>query len=43
MPLKSFFCDIEEYNDYLYKDAISSQNDHIALTWILKERKKQAR
>jgi len=38
MPFKSFCCNIEEYNEYLYKDTIRSQNDHIALTWILRER-----
>ena len=35
MSLKSFSCQIEEYNDYLYKDALRSKNDHIALTWVL--------
>jgi len=39
IPLKSFCCDIEEYNEYLYTDALRSRNDHIALTWILRERK----
>jgi len=38
IPLKSFCCNIEEYNEYLYKDALRSQNDHISLTWILQER-----
>jgi len=36
--LDDFFCIVAEYNDYLFKDAIRSQNDHIALTWLLKER-----
>ena len=39
MSLKSFSCQTEEYNEYLSKDALRSQNDHIALTWILRERK----
>ena len=38
ISLKSFCCKIEEYNEYLYKDALRSQNDHISLTWILRER-----
>ena len=38
MPLVSFSCQIEEYNEYLMKDALRSQNDHIALTWLLRER-----
>jgi hypothetical protein len=38
MLLKIFSCQIEEYNDYLYKDAVRSRNDHIALTWVLRER-----
>jgi hypothetical protein len=38
MLLKNFYCKIDEYNDYLYKDALRSQNDHISLTWILRER-----
>ncbi len=36
--LDSFSCLITEYNDYLFDDALRSQNDHIALTWLLKER-----
>jgi len=36
--LDSFSCSISEYNDYLFKDALRSQNDHIALTWLLRER-----
>ena len=39
MFLDSFFCQIEEYNEYLYNDALRSQQDHIALTWLLRERK----
>jgi len=36
--LDSFSCLINEYNDYLFDDALRSQNDHIALTWLLRER-----
>jgi ribosomal protein S18 acetylase RimI-like enzyme len=36
--LDSFSCFVPEYNDYLFEDALRSQNDHIALTWLLKER-----
>ncbi|WP_461255885.1 GNAT family N-acetyltransferase [Treponema sp. R80B11-R83G3] len=36
--LDSFSCFIDEYNDYLFNDALRSQNDHIALTWLLRER-----
>jgi GNAT superfamily N-acetyltransferase len=35
--LAPFVCLIEEYNDYLFKDAIRSFNDHIAKTWLLKK------
>jgi ribosomal protein S18 acetylase RimI-like enzyme len=37
-PLDDFSCPIGEYNDYLRDDAFRSQNDHIALTWLLRER-----
>jgi hypothetical protein len=33
-----FDCGITEYNNYLFNDALRSQNDHIALTWLLTER-----
>ena len=33
-----FDCSIPEYNDYLNNDALRSQNDHIALTWLLVEK-----
>ncbi|GBU28517.1 hypothetical protein R84B8_02076 [Treponema sp. R8-4-B8] len=36
--LDSFFCPIEEYNDYLLHEALRSQNDQMALTWLLLER-----
>jgi GNAT superfamily N-acetyltransferase len=34
----AFSCLIAEYNDYLFEDALRSQNDHVALTWLLRER-----
>jgi len=37
--LDDFTCSITEYNDYLRKDAHRSQDDHVALTWLLRERK----
>jgi ribosomal protein S18 acetylase RimI-like enzyme len=37
-PLGDFLCPIGEYNEYLLEDALRSQNDHIALTWLLRER-----
>jgi GNAT superfamily N-acetyltransferase len=36
--LSGFSCLIEEYSEYLYNDALHSQNDHIACTWLLRER-----
>ena len=36
--LDGFSCHIAEYNDYLFEDALRSQNDHVALTWLLRER-----
>ena len=36
--LTSFFCQIEEYNDYLSHEASRSQKDQMALTWLLCER-----
>ena len=38
IDLSGFSCFIGEYNEYLYKDALHSQNDHIARTWLLRER-----
>jgi hypothetical protein len=34
----NFDCGIPEYNDYLFRDALRSVNDHVAFTWLLKER-----
>jgi ribosomal protein S18 acetylase RimI-like enzyme len=36
--LDGFSCSISEYNEYLFNDALRSQDDHIALTWLLRER-----
>jgi ribosomal protein S18 acetylase RimI-like enzyme len=36
--LDSFFCPVEEYNEYLFQQALRSQNDQMALTWLLLER-----
>jgi ribosomal protein S18 acetylase RimI-like enzyme len=36
--LDTFSCLIAEYNDYLFEDALRSQKDHVALTWLLRER-----
>jgi len=36
--LDSFLCPIEEYNNYLFQEAIRSQNDQMALTWLFLER-----
>jgi ribosomal protein S18 acetylase RimI-like enzyme len=36
--LESFFCPIEEYNEYLFNEAVRSQNDQMALTWLFCER-----
>jgi len=38
MTLDGFACRIDEYNEYLRNDALRSQNDHVALTWLLRER-----
>jgi hypothetical protein len=38
VPLSGFTCPIEEYNEYLHHDSLRSQNDHIARTWLLRER-----
>jgi len=36
--LDGFSCSIAEYNGYLFNDALRSQYDHVALTWLLRER-----
>jgi len=38
ISLSGFSCSIAEYNDYLIEDSLRSQTDHIALTWLLRER-----
>jgi ribosomal protein S18 acetylase RimI-like enzyme len=35
VSLTGFSCSAQEYNDYLTQDALRSQDDHIALTWLL--------
>jgi hypothetical protein len=37
-PIDVFSCSVAEYDEYLQKDTIRSRNDHIALTWLLRER-----
>jgi ribosomal protein S18 acetylase RimI-like enzyme len=37
-PLDRFHCPIDEYNEYLTQDALRSQKDHVALTWLLREK-----
>jgi ribosomal protein S18 acetylase RimI-like enzyme len=37
-PVDQFHCPIEEYDEYLTQDALRSQKDHVALTWLLRER-----
>jgi ribosomal protein S18 acetylase RimI-like enzyme len=37
-PLGQFQCPIDEYNEYLTLDALRSQKDHVALTWLLREK-----
>jgi hypothetical protein len=37
-PVSGFSCPMEEYTDYFHKDALRSQRDHIAKTWLLWER-----
>ncbi|MCL2206940.1 MAG: hypothetical protein FWB90_02465 [Fibromonadales bacterium] len=36
--LSNFHCSIDEYNEYLMKDALRSQKDHVAFTWLLLEK-----
>jgi hypothetical protein len=36
--LKTFDCSIQEYNEYLSKEAPRAQNEFIAVTWLLHER-----
>jgi ribosomal protein S18 acetylase RimI-like enzyme len=36
--LNSFSCFVEEYNEYLQNEAMISQNDQMALTWLFRER-----
>jgi hypothetical protein len=36
--LDSFACSIDEYNEYLSNEALRSQRDHMALSWLFRER-----
>jgi ribosomal protein S18 acetylase RimI-like enzyme len=38
VPVSYFDCSIDEYNAYLIEEALRSQNDHIALTWLMRDR-----
>ncbi|MHC6203503.1 hypothetical protein ACYULU_09950 [Breznakiellaceae bacterium SP9] len=38
-PVRAFECSIGEYSDYLREDALRAQADHVAQTWLLRERK----
>ncbi len=40
--LNGFDCSIVEYNEYLKRDALRSQKDHIAFTWLLRSLKNNA-
>ena len=35
---RNFDCGMPEYNDYLFRDALRSLDDHVAFTWLLTER-----
>jgi GNAT superfamily N-acetyltransferase len=37
-PVDAFACRIGEYSDYLREDALRAQADHVAQTWLLRER-----
>jgi hypothetical protein len=39
VEFKTFDCSISEYNNYLIQEAIKAQNEFIAVTWVLHERK----
>jgi GNAT superfamily N-acetyltransferase len=38
LGLTSFRCAIEEYTDYLLRDAVRSRIDSIAVTWLLRDK-----
>jgi len=40
--LDSFHCQIEEYNEYLFNEALKSYKDQMAVTWLLRERSSEA-
>jgi hypothetical protein len=35
--LTGFASSVGEYNEYLTEDALRSQKDHVALTWLLRD------
>jgi len=39
--LEGFCCSIPEYNEYLTTDAVRSRKDHIALTWLLRDKEQK--
>jgi len=39
--LDGFCCSVPEYNEYLTADAVRSRNDHIALTWLLRDKEQK--
>jgi hypothetical protein len=39
--LEGFCCSVPEYNEYLTTDAVRSRKDHIALTWLLREKEQK--
>ncbi len=38
IALNSFSCLVEECNEYLWNEAVKSQKDQMALTWLFRER-----
>jgi len=39
--LEGFCCSVPEYNEYLNTDAVRSRNDHISLTWLLRDKEQK--
>ncbi len=39
--LEGFCCSVPEYNEYLITDAVRSRKDHIALTWLLRDKEQK--
>jgi hypothetical protein len=38
-PVEAFQCAVPEYAAYLREDAFRAQTDHVAITWLLREKK----